>query len=113
MQRKWWLVHGNFADRRQGQRRLEGDEPTRTVTKHEVRPRFGKQCVDILTFCCDGILLARRPTQATPSPIGHVDGKRIRKCPRQTHVMLRGLHPAMQEDQAGATTDSQSSCQPS
>ena len=69
MLRKRRLVDGNFAYRRQGQCCLQGDEPARTVTKHEVRARLGQEGINILTFFGHAVLIAMRPAQATPPPI--------------------------------------------
>jgi hypothetical protein len=80
MQRKQRLVDGHFVDRWQGQRRLEDDESTRAVTKHEVRTRFGKQRIDILAFFL-------QPNQR----------EFCRTWPEQSEVIVQGLHN-LQED---------------
>jgi hypothetical protein len=60
------------------------------VPRHEVRARFGEQGIDVLAFSSHAVTVAVWSAEATPSPVGHVDGKRARKCPRQLHVVLRG-----------------------
>ena len=72
MQRKWWFEYGNFVNPWQGQRCLQGDEPARTVTKHEVRVCLSKKGIDILTFFGHAILIAVRPAESSPPPVYHI-----------------------------------------